>query len=514
MATWRVNSGASAEWVANHAYSLGNRCVCRSTFPTQARRKYTWECTTAGTSHATTEPTWIDGPAGSTIGDGSAVWTCRLPNDGVWANATCYLGYIMSSGSPIAEGDQVFIHKAHNENKNWGSYYYLYGSDNDLKPLPIFCVDKDNSDALSTGAIVQNGSTGYQIVLLRVAYMYGVQLKNGYGVQVGSSTEFGIWYLESDGADGFAAIYNTAAANYPLGIGSSANYLSTLTVINADIYIWIPVSVVNGHFHWRGGKLLSAANAFTPFLAPGSFSSKIVIEDVDLSKIGDYFPGNQLISFGTTAAGLWDTTISRCKLPQIGDFTGPFTGTEARIYNGRTRIHHCSGYDRYYEFWERDSFGTIESETTIVRTGGANDGSIGQAWKMASSANVVEGLIGFMSMPIHAWNDFTVEKTFTIECIWDSAVSLQNDEIWMELEFPADATSGLGSVSRIKCAPLGSPSNVQASAATWTTTGMSNPNAFLLQAVVTPGKKGPVTARIFLAKPNTTIYVDPLIKVT
>jgi hypothetical protein len=43
---------------------------------------------------------------------------------------------------------------------------------------------------------------------------------------------------------------------------------------------------------------------------------------------------------------------------------------------------------------------------------------------------------------------------------------------------------------------------------------MSNPNKFKCAVTVTPGKAGPVTARIYLAKPSTTIYVDPLIMVS
>lgn len=58
-----------AEWVANTAYSLG--ALRQPTTPNGFR----YRVTTAGTSHATTEPTWPTGAIGSTIADGTVVWT-------------------------------------------------------------------------------------------------------------------------------------------------------------------------------------------------------------------------------------------------------------------------------------------------------------------------------------------------------------------------------------------------------------------------------------------------------
>jgi len=58
-------------WVANKAYSLD--AYVRPT--TLAKfTGYDYKCTTAGTSHATTEPTWPTTPGG-TVTDGTVVWT-------------------------------------------------------------------------------------------------------------------------------------------------------------------------------------------------------------------------------------------------------------------------------------------------------------------------------------------------------------------------------------------------------------------------------------------------------
>lgn len=67
--------GVVTTWAAATAYLAGS--WVRSTSPTSALR---FECTTAGTSHATTEPTWPT-TAGSTVTDGTAIWTARTAQE-------------------------------------------------------------------------------------------------------------------------------------------------------------------------------------------------------------------------------------------------------------------------------------------------------------------------------------------------------------------------------------------------------------------------------------------------
>lgn len=58
------------DWATATAYSLNDRVE-----PTTPNG-YVYECTTAGTSHASTEPTWpTTGIGSSTVSDGTAVWT-------------------------------------------------------------------------------------------------------------------------------------------------------------------------------------------------------------------------------------------------------------------------------------------------------------------------------------------------------------------------------------------------------------------------------------------------------
>lgn len=58
-------------WIAATAYSLGD------TIQPITPNSYAYVCTTAGTSHASTEPTFPTSGIGSTVVDGTAVWTLR-----------------------------------------------------------------------------------------------------------------------------------------------------------------------------------------------------------------------------------------------------------------------------------------------------------------------------------------------------------------------------------------------------------------------------------------------------
>lgn len=68
-----VKAETPSEWAANTAYALG--AFVEPVTPNGFR----YECTTAGTSHSTTEPTWGATPTvgGTVSDDGTLVWTCR-----------------------------------------------------------------------------------------------------------------------------------------------------------------------------------------------------------------------------------------------------------------------------------------------------------------------------------------------------------------------------------------------------------------------------------------------------
>lgn len=77
-----TGAGYVSAWTANTAYAVG--AFAKPLAASNASIVLLYECTTAGTSHASTEPTWPT-TAGSTVSDGTVVWTAReakeLPED-------------------------------------------------------------------------------------------------------------------------------------------------------------------------------------------------------------------------------------------------------------------------------------------------------------------------------------------------------------------------------------------------------------------------------------------------
>jgi hypothetical protein len=99
-----VRSRPTTNWAANTAYVLGDRRKA-----TAAKLGIHFEVTTAGTSHATTEPTW-NTTVGGTTADGTVTWTTR-GSAAPWVALTAYvLGdrVIATSSATAARQNYVY----------------------------------------------------------------------------------------------------------------------------------------------------------------------------------------------------------------------------------------------------------------------------------------------------------------------------------------------------------------------------------------------------------------------
>ena len=104
MASLFVRSRPTTNWAANTVYALGDRRKA-----TAAVLGKHFECTTAGTSHATTEPTW-DTAVGNTTADGTLTWTCR-GSANTWVASTAYiLGDRVVATTAASAADQSYVY--------------------------------------------------------------------------------------------------------------------------------------------------------------------------------------------------------------------------------------------------------------------------------------------------------------------------------------------------------------------------------------------------------------------
>jgi len=497
MATWRVNNSTAlggevcSPWQAAHAYSLGARCVCTTAAAT-ARRAYVYECTTAGTSHATTQPVW---PTSGTIADGAGalVWTTRNPNDGNWDNASCFIHYV-SYHAATAAGDFVYVDDSHNETLTIA--IIAEGSTVKENPIKYICVDKA-SDALSTGAIAYGSHATVQTTFSGYGYSYGITWKALAGITIAAG-----WTFESNGGNVLSCNKTTVDM---ISIDGHVKIINgNIVLSDADLYI----NFADGVLEWYGGSLTAAAGINTLFHSP-STPGLAYIYGVDLSAIGNGGTKTLFDASGTSVGCRNVITCMYCKLPAAAT-----SWKVCDTWNGeglsRIMLHSCSDENRTYDFYEETCEGILQDNTSIYANAGSiTPDSTNYSMSMVTVAGTLDSYVPFDSMPIALWTNSTSAKTFTIEGVWDSAANIEDDEIWAVFVAPSSNASGLGQVVSTRCALLGTPADVPASTATWTGTGgFANENKFKIQATITPGKVGPITARVYLAKENTTVYID------
>lgn len=475
-------------WLANTAYLLGDRVLAEST-NAEVPRKYVFECTTAGTSQNPGPPTWdVSVPDTSTTTDGTVTWTCRIPDD--WDNAHGRLDWLTLLSTA---GDFIYVDDGHSSSHT--ANITIQGSTTFGTPLQIICVDKA-TDLVSTGALISNTAAIY---LQGVAYSYGVN----YTCTVLWIYQSGIdatWTIENSTLDldntsyvtllGLPGIKSLILNNVIINIGTLGAYISS--------YEGYPIV-------WNGGSLVAAAGLTNLFksIAAASVPLRYIVRDVDLSAVTG--------ALVNVTGYLVDVLFERCKL---GAGTTIITGTFTIPKSGRVRAHHCSNANNVIEFYEACYEGTVEDETTIVRSGG-----LATSWKMVSSANVKEYIQPLISPPFSIWNSATGSaKTITVY-IYNATADLDDDEVWIEVEYPAnDGGKGLIVFDRAGCGagfntrnPLATPAAQADDTSTW---NGSSTYSQKLQVTFTPALAGPITVRVHLAKASTTMYVDPKVYIT
>ena len=163
--------------------------------------------------------------------------------------------------------------------------------------------------------------------------------------------------------------------------------------------------------------------------------------------------------------------------------------------------------------------GTVLSEATIIRTGGANDGVAGFSLVIQpKAASTKESLLGIPT----PWfggivkGDATTSKDFTVYIANDSAADLTDADVWVELLFPSEAgTTDHGLDISSRRAIDATPSNVADDTVSDWSTGAGGKNAQKIIITKTPDFQGPVYARVHFAQVGTTkCYVDPKVYVT
>lgn len=427
-------------------------------------------------------------------------------NGTTWALAKATLAG--ADAKPDAAGDTIFVSQAHAESTAGAVTINFAGTP--ATPSRVLCVNDaaEPPTALATTATVTTTSSG-TLSLAGSFYCYGITFIANEALTL----------VADPGGTGVVQEYkncsfqntNTGSAGQ-INFGGANNYTPRLRLTDCTLKYANAAnrSIVYSAAEINGGSIASGSttpNYIFSFAADRT-QGRLLVSGFDFSNLS-----SSMVLCNGAGAGIGTMVFRNCKLPASWSgtlITGTIPGPGARY-----EMHNCDSTDTNYRTWVEDYAGSIKSETTIVRTGGASDGTTTLSWKMVSSANAEYPTVPLVSGEIVVWNDTTgSSKTVAVETITDN-VTLTDGECWLEVMYLGTSGFPLGTwITDAKADVLATAANQTTSTETWTTTGLTTPVKQKLSVTFTPQEKGYIHARVVLAKASTTVYVDPELTVT
>lgn len=427
-------------------------------------------------------------------------------NGSTWALAKATL---TGAAAIDAAGDTIYLSQVHAESTNAAVAIALAGTA--ASPTRIVCGNDaaEPPTAAAATATLATGAGNYSILFTGAAfYVYGLGINCG----VGSTSALALTMSNTSGARArfkecvFAMASNNASARIdPVPQAGQLTTLEDCDVSFGSTSQGLRVSGA-GVFVWNGGAIASGSSAVTAlFATAGANGSRVAVSGVDLSNGA---AGMNIFTAGNNDYGV----IRNCKLPASwsGSLTTGTIQTAARY-----EMFNCDSSDTNYRLWIADFTGAITSETTVVRTGGASDGTTSLSWKMVTNANAEYPLLFLATPEVVQWNETTASAiTATVEIVTDN-VTLTDEECWLEVQYLGTSGTPLGSfITDAKADVLATAANQTSSSVTWTTTGLGTPVKQKLSVTFTPQEKGFIHAVVKVAKASATVYVDPLLTIT
>lgn len=389
-------------------------------------------CTTAGTTGNGAEPTW-NKTAGVTTTDNGATWTSlgAVGNFGSWAAPFARMQSAVAANW-MAAGNTLFVGNDHAETQSTASTVTFPGTV--ALPNSVYSIDHTASFPL-TGTNISSGAA-VTVTGSNALTVNGSLAINGFTLTGGSALNIGTTNSSFSRLDNCALIKSGASGGivYTIGSTSAKTLMNNTTVkfgATGDL-------MVLSNLQWRNTASAIQGSTFpTTFLfTNGSGGGLNILEGVDLSALGS---GVTLVSNGSNANGQF--YFMNCKL-----------GGSVTIALSPSNDQHTVDYSAIdssgtnYQFGRWTTRGTLLTETTIIRTGGASAGTA-VSYKIATTSTSL-WITPFDCTPITIWNTVTGSNvTCTLAGIWNSASLPNNDQIWVDIEYFGSSGSPLGSIA-------------------------------------------------------------------
>lgn len=411
-----------------------------------------------------------------------------------WANAFTTLDGAFSGK---AAGDIFYVADDHAQTQ--ASALTLTSPGTVASPCFVYCVLRTggsvppvSADLRTTATVTTTGANAITFGSQYV-YFYGIIFSAGTGAVSSniSGDTSGVFVFE------MCALRKLGTT----GSGTSLSFSNgscIVRLINTDLQFGATADAIraSGQFTWLGGTVTGATVPTTSGLfAPTTTPLVAHVEGVDLSPLGS---SSILVRTGTVAGSLLfkdvklGSSVTVATTPNQPNWQVFLIRGDSGDTNYRTEKYHYTG--------------TLTTETTIVRTGGASDGTTPISWKVVTTANS-ERIYPFECFPISIWNETTGSSvTVTVECRGASIPNL--DELWMDVEYLGTSGFPQGNFATSGHADLLATGTANTSSSeSW---GGST-SSFKLSKAITPQEKGPITVYVKVAKASSTYYIDPKI---
>lgn len=497
-------------WAASTAYSVGDLRRQLAT-PTVGNERV-FRCTTAGTSGGS-EPSWNLG-AGATTNDNTAVWTEVTGN--ATYGWTAPFARMQTANGRMAAGDTCWISHQHAETRS-SSMVIGASAGTASAPCRFICVNDGATPPTTRATTATVSTTGGSDIEFQTghAYVYGVTFSaaatNTAGdikITVQQSATFGRWVFESCG---FTIAGTGASQRIRVGPESGGALGGASTIWRNVVVRFAAVGQAIRACHdlfWIGGSVNASGSSPTNLLQQGTAArGRVDIVNVDLSHLGS---GKKLVTSDQNASVA--TLIRDCKLG------ASVTITSAPAAPGYTpvRLVNCDSADTNYRYYRSEYQAVEQHETTIIRSGGANDGVTGISRKIVTASGVTP-VDYYRSDPIEFWNSTVGGSVSLAIPVLTDGVTLTDAEAWIEVEYLGTSGYPLGLLASDRVADpiFGTPANQATDgSSSWTTTGLSSPVQQTLGVSVTPQEIGTIRVYICIAKASTTVYYDPKVLAT
>lgn len=428
------------------------------------------------------------------------VWQSGSGTGTSWATAYATLTAAMAAK---AAGDTFYVAHDYVETGAAAAAITITSPGTEVTPCRVYCVNRAGSVPpvsadLRTTATITTTTTGALTLAGTFAEIYGIIFTCGSGATGATLTVGNPSGRTCRLVNCALRLAGTGTANRinaaTSGSGASALLENTTMQFGAVGQAINPSS--SGRFVWKNtpSAITGATIPTTLILSTGV----IFLEGVDLSALT---AGKSVFSLSGSTASI--AVMKDCKLgASVTIMAGPPSSYGAQ----EVSAIRCDSGDTNYRTEKYTFAGTQTTETSIVRTGGATDGTTPIAWKIVTTANS-RWEMPFECLPISIWNETVGSSvTVTIQGIWGSGSVPRNDDIWIDCEYLG--TSGFPLASKAtstKADGLIADAALSAGTGTW---GGST-TKFAMSATFTPQEKGPITIYVRAALLSTTFYVDP-----